>query len=427
MNTEVLIGRAASSDIKLSDDTVSRTHAKMYRTKNGEVFIEDLNSTNGTFVNGERINKPVQITLDDELRFGASTLAKRHYDFFFQNRVQALPTTKSFFERYGLIAATVSAILLVTIVFWMVDETREDIQIPPEKQEQEMVSADSNEKQEQPKDTAINDAPPSDQPATAKEDIIETPVFKRRHETIEYSLSCLRSQSSLDELIGLGAEIQDGFIEFASDEVGVEEEIKVGKAVYDDVREEYGFLDDDVLLSRINKIADRLIKAMDEKRMEYEFYLIEDEDINAFTAGGKVFVTSEMMNFVKSDDELAAVLAHEIYHNELGHINKLIRKEQIAHDMLGELSDWGLLANAVLGASFNRENEAYCDMYGVDLMILAGYDGRQAAHLWERMESGSESDTEKLFSTHPFSSERINCINDHIERNYDVVVRDVNR
>ena len=60
---------------------------------------------------------------------------------------------------------------------------------------------------------------------------------------------------------------------------------------------------------------------------------------------------------------------------------------------------------------------AFFEMYAVDIAIKAGYDGQAASEFWSRMESGS-NDVEKLFSTHPFSEERMDCIDEHLERNY---------
>ena len=56
------IGRSPESDIQIMDNTISRKHLKILR-KNDEYFIEDLNSKNGTFVNGERVKAGVQVAV----------------------------------------------------------------------------------------------------------------------------------------------------------------------------------------------------------------------------------------------------------------------------------------------------------------------------------------------------------------------------
>ena len=69
---EVVIGRQ-NADLVLEDPEVSRRHAVLRRSGDS-VLIEDLDSTNGTFVNGERIGAPMRVRSGDELRVGQTTL-----------------------------------------------------------------------------------------------------------------------------------------------------------------------------------------------------------------------------------------------------------------------------------------------------------------------------------------------------------------
>ena len=70
LNTEkLIIGRSRSCDIRLREDTVSRLHAALV-WRNGELVLEDLGSSNGTFVNGDRVLDPRTLGAGDELRFG---------------------------------------------------------------------------------------------------------------------------------------------------------------------------------------------------------------------------------------------------------------------------------------------------------------------------------------------------------------------
>jgi predicted component of type VI protein secretion system len=72
LNKEIAtIGREASADIVIADPEVSRAHARLV-TKPGGVIIEDLGSTNGTFINKQRITAPRAISPGDELTLGES-------------------------------------------------------------------------------------------------------------------------------------------------------------------------------------------------------------------------------------------------------------------------------------------------------------------------------------------------------------------
>jgi FHA domain-containing protein len=70
------IGRAESCAIRLEDTYVSQVHAKLYG-KNGAWFVEDLGSTNGTYLNDGRVTSPVEIHAGDRIRVGRTVLELR--------------------------------------------------------------------------------------------------------------------------------------------------------------------------------------------------------------------------------------------------------------------------------------------------------------------------------------------------------------
>ncbi|HEX2784826.1 MAG TPA: FHA domain-containing protein [Ilumatobacteraceae bacterium] len=72
INEELTIGRAATCTIGMPDDSfVSQLHARVYRDA-GLAMIEDLGSTNGTYVNGKRLTKPEQVTKGDRVQIGST-------------------------------------------------------------------------------------------------------------------------------------------------------------------------------------------------------------------------------------------------------------------------------------------------------------------------------------------------------------------
>ena len=71
--TYVMVGRSPDCAILLDDDYVSTRHARVVNGVNG-LYLEDLHSTNGSYVNGRRISEPTTIGLDDEIRIGKTLL-----------------------------------------------------------------------------------------------------------------------------------------------------------------------------------------------------------------------------------------------------------------------------------------------------------------------------------------------------------------
>lgn len=73
---ELRIGRAPNNDFVLDDDYVSSQHARIQRVEEGWL-LQDLNSTNGTFVDGSRIGAPMAIRSDMQIRIGKTTFELR--------------------------------------------------------------------------------------------------------------------------------------------------------------------------------------------------------------------------------------------------------------------------------------------------------------------------------------------------------------
>jgi len=69
---ETLIGRDSRSDIRIAGSFVSARHARIY-SREGQYWLEDLNSTNGTFLNGIQVNQPIVLAGGDRIKIGGVT------------------------------------------------------------------------------------------------------------------------------------------------------------------------------------------------------------------------------------------------------------------------------------------------------------------------------------------------------------------
>ena len=70
------LGRAAGSEVHIDDSYASAAHARIYR-RGGRIFLEDLGSTNGTFVNGRAVTRPIPLEVNDTVRIGDTELRYR--------------------------------------------------------------------------------------------------------------------------------------------------------------------------------------------------------------------------------------------------------------------------------------------------------------------------------------------------------------
>jgi len=165
--------------------------------------------------------------------------------------------------------------------------------------------------------------------------------------------------------------------------------------------------------------------------IEYSVYILKDPAINAFTFGGRIYITEAMLKKCSSGDALLySIVGHEIGHSEKGHIKTTIQEIELSNDIFGENnagSFWEI--KKILTASFNQKNELEADYYGLDLTNELGYDVCTAVNFWKEMASNENNynQLEDFFRTHPFSKLRAQCLSDHILLNFGKKCSDLNK
>lgn len=122
---------------------------------------------------------------------------------------------------------------------------------------------------------------------------------------------------------------------------------------------------------------------------DYTYSINPGSDINAFADGDSIFVESGMMEFVRTDEELATVVGHEVAHNLMGHISKQQGNAAIGFvfDLLAAglgVNTQGAFSNAAARA-FSQEFEAEADYVGLYLTARAGFKIDSAPQFWRRM------------------------------------------
>lgn len=167
-------------------------------------------------------------------------------------------------------------------------------------------------------------------------------------------------------------------------------------------------------------LADLLKARIQPSGIKYDIFLIDDDEtLNAYTAGGKIFVTTAMLKACKTDDQLYSIIGHEIGHNEKGHIRLYIQQQKAAEKYLGEYGETVLTIKKLLTMSFNQKKELEADYYGLDLAWRLGYNICATKTFWDSLSVTEEHNMlEDMFRTHPYSDLRSKCLKQHIEKNF---------
>jgi predicted Zn-dependent protease len=198
-------------------------------------------------------------------------------------------------------------------------------------------------------------------------------------------------------------------------EVSYEQEEKLGDLFKDMIWDEFPTVKDNAADSALKQITDRLIQALDTTHYRYEFTIIKNEQINAFTIpGGNIYVFSELMKVAETPEEVAAVLTHEIGHAEKRHVVTKLMQELSMTAIIGVLSggDPGVLTEVlknIIGNSFSRSQEEEADKFALELLEKAGISPKNLARFFERLNEKDLDYDENLeiLMTHPHNDKRI--------------------
>jgi predicted Zn-dependent protease len=187
-------------------------------------------------------------------------------------------------------------------------------------------------------------------------------------------------------------------------------------------------------VNRVRTIANRLIPQVtvfrpDAQRWNWEVNVLSSPDVNAWCMpGGKTAVYTGLIEKLDvTDDELAAVMGHEMAHALREHARERASEQMVASGVisvgtallgLGDLGQKGAeyAYMGLLGLPNSRRHETEADRIGIELAARAGYDPRAAITLWQKMGKAAGSEPPKFLSTHPSSTDRLNDLTNYSQR-----------
>ncbi|MEQ9880561.1 M48 family metallopeptidase [Pectobacterium aroidearum] len=210
--------------------------------------------------------------------------------------------------------------------------------------------------------------------------------------------------------------------------LSINQELAMGDFYVRQLRAGAPLINDPLLSNYINQLGNRLVKQADSVRTPFHFYLIRNDDINAFAFfGGNVVLHSALFRYADSESELASVLAHEISHVTQRHLARSMESQQrsapltwvgalgsillaMANPQLGMAALSGTLAGAQQGMiTFTQANEQEADRIGIQVLQRAGFDPQAMPNFLQKLADQSRyaSRPPEMLLTHPLPESRL--------------------
>ena len=188
--------------------------------------------------------------------------------------------------------------------------------------------------------------------------------------------------------------------------------VEMGVTSFTQMKKELPAAKDPKVVAYVQCVARNVTSVMPPNNWEVQVF--EDKNINAFALpGGKIGVFTGLLKAAQNQDQLAAVIGHEIAHVLANHSAERVSEGMAAQGVQAATGVdpqlFGIATNVFFLLPHSRTQEAEADVLGLDYMAKAGFDPRQAPVLWQNMSAASSGDKPpELLSTHPSDSTRIN-------------------
>ncbi|MGI8734612.1 MAG: M48 family metalloprotease [Pyrinomonadaceae bacterium] len=219
-------------------------------------------------------------------------------------------------------------------------------------------------------------------------------------------------------------------ISYHSNKYSLQDDVKLGRQAAAEAEQQFPLLRDSEVESYVEGVGSRLVAAIpsefQHREFQYFFKVINARDINAFALpGGPMYVNRGMIEAAGREGEMAGVMAHEISHVALRHGTAQATKGQKYGLLAGILGIGGAVLGGPAGAAaqiagqgvgvyflkFSREYETEADILGAQILARAGYDPRDLATMFQRIQEAGGGSSGGFLSSHPSPQNRYARIN----------------
>jgi len=206
------------------------------------------------------------------------------------------------------------------------------------------------------------------------------------------------------------------------------QERQIGRQIMREIHADPSYSDDPEVTDYLNALGSRLRAASPDPHQEFDFNLLFDSEINAFSLpGGFVCVNSGLILSAQNESELAGVLGHEMGHVEQRHFARQMAEQQrgqyvslavMAASLLAARANPQMAQAGMMGSqagfvqaqlSYSRDKEREADRIGYQTMTGAGFDPQGMVTFFQRLQQATrlENDAPVYLLTHPLTYERI--------------------
>ena len=230
----------------------------------------------------------------------------------------------------------------------------------------------------------------------------------------------------------------------AGNTLSINQELAMGDFYVRQLRASAPLINDPLLNDYVNQLGQRLVTHAWSVKTPFHFYLVSNDEINAFAFfGGNVVLHSALFRYTDNESQLASVMAHEISHVTQRHLARAMEEQQrnapltwvgalgsillaMASPQAGMAALSGTLAGTQQGIiSFTQQNEQEADRIGIQVLQRAGFDPQAMPNFLQKLadQSRFSSKPPEILLTHPLPDSRLSDARNRANQMKAVVVQ----
>lgn len=230
----------------------------------------------------------------------------------------------------------------------------------------------------------------------------------------------------------------------AGSTLSIGQEMQMGDYYARQLRGSAPLINDPLLVQYINSLGMRLVSHADSVRTPFHFFLINNDEINAFAFfGGNVVLHSALFRYADNESQLASVMAHEISHVTQRHLARAMEDQKrnapltwvgalgsillaMASPQAGMAALTGTLAGSQQGViSFTQQNEQEADRIGIQVLQRSGFDPQAMPTFLEKLLDQARYSTRppEILLTHPLPESRLSDTRNRVNQMRPVVAQ----